>query len=93
MKNSILHATLKKDDLLLMGSDMVGNTGLQKGNNISMMLNCNSEKEIRDRYQKLSEGGEQTNPLEFTFRGGLFGNLVDKFGNQWLLHYQANQNQ
>ena len=88
MKNSVLHATLKKDDLVIMGSDMVGNNGLQKGNNISMILNCNSEKEIRDRYQKLSEDGEQTNPLELTFWGALFGNLVDKFGNHWLLHYQ-----
>ena len=93
MKKCILHATLKKDGLVLMASDMVDNNGLQKGNNISMILNCSSEKEIRDKYQKLSEGGEQTNPLEHTFWGALFGNLVDKFGNHWLLHYQLNQNQ
>ena|SRR5690349_9191448 len=88
MKDCIVHATLKKDELVIMGSDMVSNSGLQKGNNISMILNCSSEKEIRDRYQKLSAGGEQTNPLETTFWGALFGNLVDKFGNHWLLHYQ-----
>src|SRR5689334_17717368 len=69
MKDSIVHATLKKDNLVLMGSDMVGNNGLQKGNNVCMILNCSSEKEIRDKYQKLSEGGDQTNPLEITFWG------------------------
>src|ERR1700704_3903397 len=54
MKNHILHATLKNDDLILAASDMAGASGVQKGNGISMMLNCKSENEIHDCYQKLS---------------------------------------
>jgi PhnB protein len=29
--------------------------------------------------------------LEDTFWGALFGDLIDKFGNRWLLHYDKNQ--
>jgi PhnB protein len=90
MKDSILHATLKKDNLTLLGSDMVGDNGLVRGNAVSLMLNCSSEEEIKECYLKLSAGGQQTHPLELTFWGALFGNLTDKYGNHWLLHYQKN---
>jgi PhnB protein len=89
MKESILHSTLTKDNLLLMGSDMVEEKGLIKGNSVSLMLNCSSEKEIKTCYTNLSKGGRATHPLEQTFWGALFGDLVDKFGNHWLLHFQA----
>jgi PhnB protein len=87
MKESILHSTLRNNALVLMGSDMVGENGLIRGNGISLMLNCSSEKEIRHFYEKLSEGGEATHPLHETFWGALFGDLRDKYGNNWILHY------
>ena len=87
MKKSILHSTLTKNVLVLMASDMVSESGLIKGNSISLMLNCSSEKEIQSLYKKLSNGGKATHPLENTFWGALFGGLTDKYGNQWLLHF------
>lgn len=87
MKNSILHATLSNKNLVLMASDMVSEQGLVKGNAVSLMLNCSSEAEARQTYDKLAEGGKRTHPLENTFWGALFGDLTDKFGNTWLLHY------
>jgi PhnB protein len=92
MKESILHSTLSKGDLVIMASDMVSDKGLIKGNSVSLMLNCGSEKEIRNYYEKLSAGGEATHPLENTFWGALFGGLTDKYGNHWLLHFQKNTN-
>lgn len=89
MKNSILHATLTNGNLVLMGSDMANNE-LLRGNSVSLMLNCSSEQEIIKCYNSLSEGGEMTNPLEDTFWGAVFGNLTDKFGNHWILHFQKN---
>ena len=91
MKKSILHSTLTRGDLVLMGSDMVDENGLVKGNSVSLMLNCGSEKEIKSCYKNLSKGGTATHPLENTFWGALFGDLVDRFGNHWLLHYQLPQ--
>jgi PhnB protein len=93
MKDCILHATLTNGNLILMGSDMVSNAGLIKGNAVSLSLTCCSEKEIRDCYEKLSAGGQATHPLETTFWGALFGGLTDKFGNNWLLMFDKNLNQ
>lgn len=89
MRKSILHSTLTRGELVLMGSDIVSEQGLVKGNSVSLMLNCSSEKEIKNCYKKLSAGGNATHPLETTVWGALFGDLVDKFGNHWLLNYQT----
>jgi PhnB protein len=91
MRDCILHSTLTNGSLLLMGSDMVGENGLLKGNAVSLVLNCTSEKEIRTCYMKLSQGGEQTHPLENTFWDAIFGGLTDKYGNSWMLNYSKGQ--
>lgn len=87
MKECILHSTLTKGTLVLMGSDMVPETGLIKGNAVSLSLNCSSEEEIKNCYNKLASGGKVDHPLEDTFWGALFGDLTDKYGNHWLLNY------
>ncbi len=92
MKEHILHAKLTSGDVIIMGSDMVSEIGLTKGNSVSLMLNCNSEDEIRTSYEKLSAGGIALHPLEDTFWGALFGGLTDKFGNNWILNYTKNNN-
>lgn len=88
MKHCILHARLTTNKLVLTGSDLVGEQGLLRGNAVSMMLNCASEDDTRAIYEKLSEEGKQSHPLEHTFWGALFGDLTDKFGNHWLLNFQ-----
>lgn len=90
MQGCILHATLTRDNLVLLGTDMVSEQGLIKGNAVSLMLDCGSEKEIHDAYEKLAEKGKRTHPLETTFWGALFGDLTDRYGNNWLLHYDKN---
>jgi PhnB protein len=91
MKDYILHAQLSNGALVLMGSDMVGEHGLRKGNSVSLMLACESESAIKDCYKKLSAGGEASHPLEDTFLGALFGDLTDKYGNHWLLNFDKNK--
>jgi PhnB protein len=87
MKSVILHATLVSSKLILMATDIVSESGLKRGNNVSLVLKCSSEEQIRECFGRLSAGGEQTQPLVKTYWGDLFGDLVDKFGNQWLLHF------
>lgn len=87
MKKCILHSVLTNKDLVLMGSDIVCEKGLLKGNAVSLVLNCTNEKDIRECYKKLSQGGEPTHPLENTFWNALFGGLIDKYGNTWMLNY------
>ncbi|HEY5745215.1 MAG TPA: glyoxalase/bleomycin resistance/extradiol dioxygenase family protein [Chryseolinea sp.] len=92
MKNFVLNSTLTNDTLVLMGSDMVPETGLSRGNSISMMLHCNSEEQARAYYSRLATDGLPTHPLEDTFWGAVFGDLTDKFGNHWLLYFEKKSN-
>jgi PhnB protein len=86
MKECILQATLIKDDIVIMATDIVNDEGLLKGNNVSLMLHCQSEDELRNLFRELSYGGEQTHHIENNFWGVLIGNLTDKYGNQWVLN-------
>ena len=90
MKDCILHSTLTSKGFVVMGSDMAPESGLIKGNAVSLMLNCNSEEEIRTTFDKLSKKGTVKHNLETTFWGALFGDLTDKFGNKWLLDFNKN---
>jgi PhnB protein len=88
MKASILHSTLTTESFILMGSDMTPETGLVKGNAVSLMLNCSSESDIRMFFEKLSDGGTIKHALENTFWGALFGDLTDKYENNWILNFE-----
>lgn len=88
MKHCILHSTLTRDSFSLMGSDMVNEDGLQKGNSVSLMLDCSTEEELNTYYNNLSTHGKSTHPIESTFWGALFGGLTDQFGHHWLLHFK-----
>ena len=92
MTDCILHATLTKNNLVLMGSDMVSDKGLLKGNAVLMAINCSSDEEIKTFYEKDSAGGNKDHALEDTFWGATFGDLTDKFGNPWLLNYEKLSN-
>ncbi len=88
----IVQATLTNGALVLQGSDMAPATGVVRGNNVSLVLNCSSEEEINTFYKKLSAGGKANSPIEETIWGALFGDLTDKFGNQWLLNFNRDNN-
>jgi len=92
MKDQILHAALTKDSLLLMGSDMVGPEGFDKGNNIALSLSCSSEEEINSFFSKLSAGGKVIHQLRVEFWGATFGVFTDKFGIRWMLNYDKKLN-
>jgi PhnB protein len=90
MKDCILHATLTKEAMVLQGSDMVPQSGLIKGNVVSLSLDCSCEEEIKKVYARLSEKGEADHPLEHTYWGALFGTLTDRYGNHWILNLNKN---
>lgn len=92
MKDSILHSTLINEGVVIMATDCVREAGLIKGNAISLCLHCSSEEEIKYRYEKLSSDGKANHPLEDTFWGAVFGDLTDKFGNNWVLNFTRNGN-
>jgi PhnB protein len=87
MEHQIMHSSLVKNSLILMGSDMIGPGGLIPGNNISLSLNCSSEEEINSFFSRLSSGGKILDPLKAQFWGALFGCVEDKFGIRWMFNY------
>lgn len=86
LKKYVVHAALQKDNMILMGTDM-NEEALEKGNSVSILLECSSETEVRYLYDYLVQAGKATHPLEKTYMGALFGGLTDKYGTQWLFHY------
>ncbi|HUB59735.1 MAG TPA: VOC family protein [Puia sp.] len=86
----ILHGALLKDgQVLLMGSDMIGNH-LQPGNSVNLCLSCTSDHQINTLFNRLSAGGHVKVPLHQSFWGATFGELTDKFGMNWMLNYTRN---
>ena len=92
MKDCILHSTLTNGNVIIMATDMVPKNGFIKGNNLSLMVDCESESEIKHLYEVLKAGGYSNHPLENTFWGAVFGDLTDKYGNHWLLNYTRETN-
>ena len=89
LKNRIMHVSLPiSEETVLMGSDsMPGMHEITQGNNFSLSLDANSREEAQDLFEKLSEGGHVTMPLEDTFWGAYFGMWIDKFGINWMVNY------
>ncbi len=83
---NILHSTLTKEALVLMGSDMIGSS-LTKGNVISLCMNCANEEEMSEYFSKLSVGGNVKMPLHQSFWGATYGELTDKYGMNWMFNY------
>ena len=91
IQHHILHASLLKESLVLMASDMTGPDGFIKGNTVALSLNCSSEKEIKTFFSNLSTEGHISHPLDEQFWGATFGVLTDKYGIRWMLNYDKRQ--
>jgi len=90
LKDQIMHASLVKDGLIILGTDMTGPEGFIKGNNMALCVNCSTEEEINQFFASLSTGGKIIDPLRDQFWGATFGVLVDKFGICWMFNYYKN---
>ncbi|MEJ2560857.1 MAG: VOC family protein [Anaerolineae bacterium] len=77
---------------VLMGSDRPAAMGpTTPGNNSSISVSTDSEAEATRVFNRLSAGGQVTMPLEKAFWGSYFGMLTDRFGIQWMVSYDYNQ--
>ncbi|MBO0932284.1 VOC family protein [Fibrella aquatilis] len=85
MSEHIMHADLKLDGAVLMASDLALDEAI--GHAVSMMIECDSEADVHEKFARLAEGGEVLHPLEHTFWGSTFGDLTDQFGFHWYLNF------
>jgi PhnB protein len=89
----IMHVALPiGQGTVLMGSDRPAAMGpTTPGDNSSISVSTGSEAEATRVFNGLSAGGQVTMPLEKAFWGSYFGMLTDRFGIQWMVSYDHNQ--
>ena len=91
--NGVMHAQLETDaGFTLMASDMPpGSEGTPSAGNITISLSGEDADQLRGYWEKLSEGGTITMPLEKQMWGDTFGMFVDKFGVPWMVNITQSQ--
>ena len=86
--NLVMHSALSvSDSVQIMGSDVPSHvdTGDDIANG-SISLSGDDEPTLRGWFEKLSDGGNVTVPLEQAPWGDSFGMLTDKYGVDWLVN-------
>jgi PhnB protein len=79
--DKIMHGMLETDSgFTLMGADT------PPGNNLAVSLSGDDGDELRGYWEKLSDGGTVSVPLEKQMWGDEFGMCVDQFGIAWLVN-------
>jgi PhnB protein len=86
LKDRILHAVFKAEDMSFMASDGMADFHANPGNMTSLTVELGDEQEQETIFNALAEGGKVTMPLERTFWGAKFGMLTDRYGIQWMLN-------
>ncbi|MDD4971768.1 MAG: VOC family protein [Paludibacter sp.] len=93
-KELIMHISLPiSEETVLYGCDTSGafSSSIISGNNISLSIETDSIEEATRIFNKLSDGGKITMPLDKTFWDAYFGMLTDKFGINWMVNYDLSK--
>jgi PhnB protein len=90
--DKIMHGLLETDTgLTLMGADTPPGMAHNPGDNITVSLSGDDADELRGYWEKLSDGGTVTVPLEKQMWGDEFGQCVDQFGIAWMVNISQPQ--
>lgn len=87
-KDKIMHAELAfGDGQTLYLSDIFEGGTVQRGDNMAVHIDVDTEEEVRRFFDGLSEGATITMPVERQFWGAVYGSLIDRFGISWGFHF------
>jgi PhnB protein len=88
--DQIMHSQLETErGLTLMAADPAPGMEHQPGNNIAVSLSGDDAAELRGYWEKLSDGGTVTVPLEKQVWGDEFGMCLDRFGISWMVNISS----
>lgn len=80
----VMHAALRVEDDLLMGSDdPSGDDGAKVG--FSVSYSAPDAATAQRVYAALADGGQATMPVQETFWSKAFGMCTDRFGVPWMI--------
>jgi PhnB protein len=83
----IMHAMLTgANDIVLMGADTPSHMEFTEGSNSQISLSGDDEGTLRGYWDRLSDGGTVTVPLEKAPWGDTFGMCTDKYGVPWMVN-------
>ena len=86
--NKVLNARLRGSNVDISASDwLLPERTPVRGNTVCLYLSGGSFQDLKSLFEKLSEGGDVTDPLSQQFFGA-YGALNDKFGVRWMFHTQ-----
>jgi PhnB protein len=74
-----------------MGADTPPGMEHNPGTNITVSLSGDDADELRGYWEKLSDGGTVSVPLEKQMWGDEFGSCVDQFGVPWMVNISQSQ--
>lgn len=87
MKNKVLYGVLHSPGGDIAAMDAPPGRAGNAGNNFSISVTVDNEKQADDAFSKLSAGGHIIMPMEQTFFAKKFGMCEDKFGIHWMINY------
>jgi PhnB protein len=83
-KDRIMHAELRLGEATLMLSDGQADHPVKTGSCSHVCLHFGDAKDMQQKFEALSSGGEVSYPIHDAFFGAKFGMLVDAVGVQWM---------
>jgi PhnB protein len=88
-QEKIINARLRSGTMEISASDWLRpESERNRGNTVCLYLSGGTLAELRTLFERLSEGGEVTDPLKEMFFGA-YGALNDRFGVRWM--FQSNE--
>jgi len=84
--NRIMHASFTAPGLNFLCSDGQSDRRIDpEEGNVSLAINASDPKTGERICSALADGGTVKMPLAEAFWGGRFANIVDRFGNDWMI--------
>lgn len=92
LADKIMHGMLETPSgFTLMGADNPPDMPSSPGAGYSVSVSGDDDAELRGYWEKLSEGGTVSVPLEKQMWGDVFGMCTDRFGVPWMINITAAQ--
>jgi len=83
-KEKVMHMTWRFDGNVVMASD--GFEKVTDGGSVTLSVTVDNLDGMDTVFNKLSEGGQVTMPLQDTFWGARFGMFTDRYGIKWMFN-------
>jgi PhnB protein len=90
-KDQILHCRLEFDGNVLMASDNMPGGKTISGSNVSLTLGSRDRARTEKVFNQLAAGGKIGMPLQDTFWNAYFGMVTDKYGFNWMVNCENEQ--